>query len=68
MGHQVRGGAAIRGPTSDIQIEDIGQQVRWGLAPILAQEGPPLAHFKEVPMEVEEEGARPAQEDGAIVG
>ena len=39
-----------------VQIEDVGQWVRWGPEPILAQEGPPLVPFIELPMETKEDG------------
>ena len=39
--------------------------MRWGLEPILAQEGPTLVPFTEVPKEVEENDAMVVQEDGA---
>ena len=57
----------LRVPHQDVQTEDVGQWVRWKPVPILAQEGPPLAPLTEVPMEIEESGAAPAQEDGAAV-
>ena len=48
-------------------MEDVGQQVRWGPEPILAQEGPPLVPLTEVLMEVEEWCHTGAQEDGTMV-
>ena len=45
-------------------MEDVGQQVRWGLVLIVVQDGPPLASFQEMPME--KEGIAPVQEDNAI--
>ena len=41
--------------------------MRWATVPILVREGPPLAPFWEVPMEVEEEGTMSVREDGALV-
>ena len=49
-------------------MKDMGQQVGLGLAPILEQEGPPLAPFMEVPIEVEEEGIMLTKEDGTAAG
>ena len=45
----------------------MGQRVRWGLELLLAQEGPPLPPLTEAPIEIEENGATLAQEDGAMV-
>ena len=46
-------------------MEDVGQQVRWGPEPILAQEGPPLVPLTEA-LE-EDSGTTLAQEDGTMV-
>ena len=46
-------------------MEDVGQQMRWVVEPILAQEGPPLVPFIEAPMKKEENGTTLAQEDSA---
>ena len=42
----------------------MGQRVRWGPEPILAQKGPPLPPLMEVLM-VEKNGAMLVQENGA---
>ena len=66
-GPQIQRGAGVRVPPPDVLMEDVDQRVRWKPAPILAQEGPALSPFMEVPMEVEEEGAVTAQEYGSMV-
>ena len=48
-------------------MEDVGQRVRWGPEPILAQEGLPLVPLMEALIEVKENGATLAQEDGTVV-
>ena len=40
-------------PAPDIQIENVGRQILWGLESVLAQEVPPLLGLGEEPMEVE---------------
>ena len=46
----------------------MSQRVKYRPVPVLGQESPPLAPFKEEPMEVEADGAMLAQDDGAVVG
>ena len=36
-------------PPPEIQMEEVGQWVIWGLEPVLAQQGPPLVPLMEVP-------------------
>ena len=48
-------------------MEDVGQRVKWGPKPILAQEVPPLVPLTDALMEVKEDGTVLAQEDGAAV-
>ena len=50
-------------PPEDIQMEEVGERVVWGLAIELAPEGLALAPFPEVPNK--ESGTVPVQEDGA---
>ena len=50
-------------PTKDIQIEEVGERVMWGLTIEQAPEGPPLAPLTEALNA--ESGAVLAQEDGA---
>ena len=49
----------------NIQIEEVGERVMWGLAIELAPEGPPLVPLTEAPNE--EIGTAPVQEGGTTV-
>ena len=48
----------------NVQLEEAGWQVLWGLELELVQEGPPLSPLVLGPMEVD--GAKQAPEDGAM--
>ena len=51
-------------PPPSVQLEEVGQQVPWGPAVELAEEGPPLSPLGPGPMEVD--GAKQVPEDGAM--
>ena len=62
MGEELEIGPLL--PT--IQLEEVGQQVPWGLVVELAKEGPPLLPLGPGPMEVI--GAEQMPEDSAMAG
>ena len=51
LGQDLASGKALElgVPLEDVQMEEVGKQVTWGLAIELAPEGPPLAPLGEVP-------------------
>ena len=51
LGQDLESGKALElgVPPPDVQTEEVGQWVTWGLETVLAQEAPPLAPLTEVP-------------------
>ena len=57
--HQVQRGIGVVGHPPEVLMEHMRQWVRSGPALVVAKKGPPLAPFREVPMEVEANCTKP---------